>query len=1251
MTMFHENPGTCKSKGNANLRVVVRLRPVNEAEHNEKYRTVTHAISDHVLVFDPKIQSVPGVLQSKPRDVNRHRFKDLKYAFDHVFGPCATNRDVFEHATKGIVNGVLNGYNCSVFAYGATGAGKTHTMLGSECEPGVIYFTMMDLYRRIEEQRSDKIFDVAVSYSEVYNEQVRDLLVPRGNLPIREDKTVGVIIAGLSLHKPKTAEELLHMLHFGNKNRTQHPTDANAESSRSHAVFQVFVNQRDKLDNMNSEVVMAKMCLVDLAGSERAHHTTNCGVRFREGANINRSLLALGNVINALADNKNEELRKTKQRLLESLDKAETGSGQNISPIMRQLQERLKDLFKVRRDIRKVQMESEGAKRELKWKVSRRELAIKRVQQLTCSSSVLSKHSRVIERMKKRIDKEEESLRQSTLRMQDQDNAIRKAFSEFSASDCRQTPELLDLNARTHILESNLYDSDMYLAFVKKLARAQERQACVTESLVMSLLQLVKKQHDVLHSQDLLSPELQHKYEQCCYLVEERGVSFSQQPLPSPLPLQHAKDCRDSGTSPSDEAAVASTDEWNNLNISDIIDIQIPRLRVQGLIQHLTQGKRPEPQRVVRPVSAVRPAARVALTQEGAALNSPATTQQQQQPTSTTGLTHQGTFSKPNSSSGLPGRVTISTNPAQQLNYPVDVCSTHERRTCNSQFSHGHGETPQGPLFVSNPGSNAPSSLTPASAAGQVTSSTHHHHHHFQVCAAPNLVSAPQRVQSSSPSPTSPLAECGQPTCSQPMGPTDSAVSLEANSSTENLNNTFQVLQPALPNTPCIDAVSYNQNHHQNYTPQRAAVPPPLQDSTPCGKRLQSNFSQNKLTFQSTVGEGEPHPYNRSMLGQGDGQSTEHRTQLYKAGFETNNMNSNASIRQVQNMSCDTDAVSASNLSAPPAASNAKCTRLPVPTPFKCKANQSDGCKASSPPSHTLSQRPSSTSSSLQADNHPSQCPDVSSSSPKTYAEALKSPPVRRLSVKTPVSSKPPARVKVDSSASTKEAFKPTSLVTPVLSLSQLKRRLQLSCEKLPVRVEVVKPGERSSRSSRVRIPILSSPISRLHTEQNIFYLFLSDYGAIRQPLRPLDYNNKETLQNTSGFRSSSTSSTASSSVLAKCDLSQQSQNFNNQTSLKLKARPLRRNQRAMGASKPYSIQKARRQNWPSSRGSQDLTGGIPGRADAANAALPERPSYMQPTFARAQKMLGLDQDKSSLQRQAENPPLSRRTLLHKQRL
>ncbi|NXC41315.1 KI18B protein, partial [Penelope pileata] len=204
-------------------------------------------------------------------------------------------------------DGVLSGYNCSVFAYGATGAGKTYTMLGSEESPGIMYLTMAELYRRIEARRDEKSCEVLVSYQEVYNEQIHDLLEPKGPLAIREDPEKGVVVQGLSFHQPKSAEQLLEMLANGNKNRTQHPTDANATSSRSHAVFQIHVKQQDRVVGLRQDVQVAKMSLIDLAGSERASVANTRGERLREGANINRSLLALINVINALADAKSRK--------------------------------------------------------------------------------------------------------------------------------------------------------------------------------------------------------------------------------------------------------------------------------------------------------------------------------------------------------------------------------------------------------------------------------------------------------------------------------------------------------------------------------------------------------------------------------------------------------------------------------------------------------------------------------------------------------------------------------------------------------------------------------------------------------------------------------------------------------------------------------------------------------------------------------------------------------------------------------
>lgn len=290
----------------SNVKVVVRVRPPNALEGSEHQHNVVEIMNENVLVFDPKEEASPsfGRGRRRHRDIRKRRQKDMKFAFDYVFDGAASNQEVFQETTRCVLDGLLGGYNCSVFAYGATGAGKTHTMLGNESQPGVIYHTMIQLYSRIADMSQEKTCDVAVSYLEVYNEQIRDLLLPRGTLPVREDRNAGVLVPGLSLHKPSSAQELLHMLQFGNKNRTQHPTDANAESSRSHAVFQVFVRQRDRTANLSAEVKVAKMCLVDLAGSERATVTKNRGARLREGANINRSLLALGNVINSLADQK-----------------------------------------------------------------------------------------------------------------------------------------------------------------------------------------------------------------------------------------------------------------------------------------------------------------------------------------------------------------------------------------------------------------------------------------------------------------------------------------------------------------------------------------------------------------------------------------------------------------------------------------------------------------------------------------------------------------------------------------------------------------------------------------------------------------------------------------------------------------------------------------------------------------------------------------------------------------------------------
>nr|XP_012299438.2 LOW QUALITY PROTEIN: kinesin-like protein KIF18B [Aotus nancymaae] len=288
------------------LQVVVRVRPPTPRELDSQRWPVVQVVDERVLVFNPEEpdRGFPGLKWGSTHDGPKKKSKHLTFVFDRVFGEAASQQDVFQHTTHSILDSFLQGYNCSVFAYGATGAGKTHTMLGREEDPGIMYLTTVELYRRLEACQQEKHFEVLISYQEVYNEQIHDLLEPKGPLAIREDPDKGVVVQGLSFHQPASAEQLLEMLTRGNCNRTQHPTDANATSSRSHAIFQIFVKQQDRVPGLTQAVQVAKMSLIDLAGSERASSTHAKGERLREGANINRSLLALINVLNALADAK-----------------------------------------------------------------------------------------------------------------------------------------------------------------------------------------------------------------------------------------------------------------------------------------------------------------------------------------------------------------------------------------------------------------------------------------------------------------------------------------------------------------------------------------------------------------------------------------------------------------------------------------------------------------------------------------------------------------------------------------------------------------------------------------------------------------------------------------------------------------------------------------------------------------------------------------------------------------------------------
>ena len=256
-------------------------------------------------VFDPPEDNPVQKFSRSVVPNGKARVKDQTFSFDRIFDQNTSQGEVYESTTRSLLDNVLEGYNATVFAYGATGCGKTHTITGTAQQPGIIYLTMQELFERLEERSSEKSSEISLSYLEIYNESIRDLLAPDKNgLILREDSNKTVSVAGLSSHHPQTVQEVMDMIMKGNECRTMSPTEANATSSRSHAVLQINVAQKDRNADINEPHTMSTLSVIDLAGSERASATKNKGERLFEGANINKSLLALGSCINALCDSR-----------------------------------------------------------------------------------------------------------------------------------------------------------------------------------------------------------------------------------------------------------------------------------------------------------------------------------------------------------------------------------------------------------------------------------------------------------------------------------------------------------------------------------------------------------------------------------------------------------------------------------------------------------------------------------------------------------------------------------------------------------------------------------------------------------------------------------------------------------------------------------------------------------------------------------------------------------------------------------
>ncbi|XP_041571390.2 kinesin-like protein KIF16B isoform X6 [Taeniopygia guttata] len=290
----------------ASVKVAVRVRPMNRREKDLNAKFIISMEKNKTTITNLKIP------EGATGDTGRERTKTFTYDFSYFSADSKSpnfvcQEMVFKNLGTDVLKSAFEGYNASVFAYGQTGSGKSYTMMGNAGDAGLIPRICEGLFSKISEKtkRNEASFRTEVSYLEIYNERVRDLLRRKSsktnNLRIREHPKEGPYVEDLSKHLVQNYTDVEELMDAGNINRTTAATGMNDVSSRSHAIFTINFTQAKFDSEMPCETV-SKIHLVDLAGSERADATGATGVRLKEGGNINKSLVTLGNVISALAD-------------------------------------------------------------------------------------------------------------------------------------------------------------------------------------------------------------------------------------------------------------------------------------------------------------------------------------------------------------------------------------------------------------------------------------------------------------------------------------------------------------------------------------------------------------------------------------------------------------------------------------------------------------------------------------------------------------------------------------------------------------------------------------------------------------------------------------------------------------------------------------------------------------------------------------------------------------------------------------
>ncbi|GAA6108738.1 kinesin family member 3Cb isoform X1 [Tachysurus ichikawai] len=302
------------------VKVVVRCRPLNKKEEAMSHKRIVEVDVKlgQVSVWNPK---AAGTLNKT-------------FTFDSVYDMFSKQNDLYDYSCKPLIDSVLLGFNGTIFAYGQTGTGKTYTMQGLSMDPekrGVIPNSFHHIFTHISRSQNQQYL-VRVSYLEIYQDEIRDLLCKDNNkkMELKENPDVGVYVKDLSSVVTKNIKEIEHVMNLGNQSRSVGFTKMNERSSRSHAIFVITIECSEMGIDGKEHIRVGKLNMVDLAGTERQSKTGAQGQRFKEAAKINLSLCALGNVISALVDGKNSHIPYRDSKLTRLLQDSLGGNSKTV---------------------------------------------------------------------------------------------------------------------------------------------------------------------------------------------------------------------------------------------------------------------------------------------------------------------------------------------------------------------------------------------------------------------------------------------------------------------------------------------------------------------------------------------------------------------------------------------------------------------------------------------------------------------------------------------------------------------------------------------------------------------------------------------------------------------------------------------------------------------------------------------------------------------------------------------------------